>query len=131
MARRPLAERLATERERVAKLQDNVRRLEAQERKTERAKDTRRKVLLGTLVMDELERDTAMANGLRRWLAERLPDTLTRDHDRHVMARFMNRDGSSEAPTGSVGDPSNDPDGISARVAPSPALDPGGRDPER
>ena len=55
MARRPLSERLQAERERIVKLQENVRRLEAQERKTERAKDTRRKVLLGALVMDELE----------------------------------------------------------------------------
>ena len=108
MTRRPLAERLAAERECIAKLQDNVRRLEAQERKTERAKDTRRKVLLGALVMDELERDTTMANELQLWLADRLPDYLTRDHDRDVMARFMDGDRSGDTADGSVGDPTND-----------------------
>ena len=110
MARRPLSERLAAERERIAKLQENVRKLEAQERKTERAKDTRRKVLLGALVMDELERDTAMAGELRRWLADRLPDYLTRDHDREVMARFI--------PVGKSGNgsaPMHDADGASDR----------------
>ena len=139
MARRPLSERLATERERIAKLQENVRRLEAQERKTERAKDTRRKVLLGALVMNELERDTDMATELRRWLAERLPDYLTRDHDRDVMARFMGDGGAGErgsrdggkgtgTGTGSAGDVTNDGGGDGILSAPSPASDRGGYD---
>ena len=89
MARRPLSERLTAERERVAKAHERVRKLEAQERKTERAKDTRRKVLLGALVMEELERDTPMRSELERWLAERLPGYLIREHDRDVMAQFM------------------------------------------
>ena len=139
MARRPLSERLAAERERIAKLQENVRRLEAKERKIERAKDTRRKVLLGALVMDELERETGMANELRRWLVERLPDYLTRDHDRDVMARFTdggeakerdNQRGGEGAATGasSAGDLTNDGSGDGASSAPSPATDRGGYD---
>lgn len=127
MSRRPLSERLTAERERMAKLQEKVRKLEAQERKTERAKDTRRKVLLGALVMDELERDGAMADELRRWLADRLPDYLTRDHDRDVMARFMGGD----APDGSVGDPTKDGHGLGTPSDPSSAPDAGGRDDER
>ena len=139
MARRPISERLAAERQRIAKLQENVRRLEAQERKTERAKDTRRKVLLGALVMDELERDTGKASELRRWLAERLPDYLTRDHDRNVMARFMDdggagehgdQRGGEEATTGtsSAGDLTNDGGGDGASSAPFPATDRSGYD---
>lgn len=133
MARRPISERLQAERERIAKLQENVRRLEAQERKTERAKDTRRKVLLGALVMDELERDTGMANELRRWLADRLPGYLTRDHDRDVMARFMEDDGAIEranegdqSNVGTAGDLTNDGGGDGAPSVPSPATDRGG-----
>ena len=134
MARRPLSERLAAERERIAKLQENVRRLEAQERKTERAKDTRRKVLLGALVMDELERDTGMATELRRWLADRLPDYLARDHDRDVMAQFMDDGGMGERGSrrggegavmgaSSAGDLTNDGRSDGASPAPSPASD--------
>ena len=139
MARRPISERLAAERERIAKLQENVRKLEAQERKTERAKDTRRKVLLGALVMDELERDTDMADELRRWLAERLPDYLTRDHDRDVMARFMDGDGANDrgdqhggegttTDASSAGDLTNDGRGKDASAVPSLASDRGGYD---
>lgn len=125
MARRPLSERLAAERERMAKLQDKVRKLEAQERRTERSRDTRRKVLLGALVMDELERDTPMSGELRRWLAERLPGYLQRDNDRYVMARFMD----GEAPASSMGDPTNGRgDDASTPPSPSPAPDPGGYD---
>ena len=102
MVRRPLSERLAAERERVVKAHERVRKLEAQERKTERAKDTRRKVLLGALVVDELERSGAMADELRRWLNERLPGYLTRDHDREVMARFMKKQSKTDETTNLV-----------------------------
>ena len=106
----------------MAKLQDKVRKLEAQERRTERAKDTRRKVLLGALVMDELERDTVMSGELRRWLANRIPDYLTRDHDRDVMARFMGGDGTGDIDVGSAGDLTNDGGEDEAPSAPSPVL---------
>ena len=89
MAHRPLSERLAAERERAAKAQERVRRLEKQERATERANQKRREALLGMLVLDELKRETAMAGELRRWLHERLPNTLTRDRDREIMAAFL------------------------------------------
>ena len=124
MARRPLSERLATERERIARLQDKVRKLEAQERRTERSRDTRRKVLLGALVMDELERGSAMSGELRWWLAERLPDYLQRDNDREVMARFMD----GEPPAGLERDLTDE---RSDNAPTPPATYPGGHDDDR
>lgn len=92
MARRPLADRLAAERTRIAQAQERVRALEAQERKSGRAMDTRRKVLLGTLVIDELAADGPFAAELGRWLRQRLPHTLTRDTDRALMAQYLGED---------------------------------------
>lgn len=90
MARRTVEERIAAERERRAKSDARLKALQAQASKTERARDTRRKVLLGALVMDELTVRGPLAETLDRWLRERLPGHLTRDTDRELMAHFLN-----------------------------------------
>lgn len=100
MPRRTIAERIAAEKERRDKLDANLKTLQAQSAKVERAKDTRRKVLLGTLVMEELNASGAFTDTLTRWLRQRLPATLTRDTDRELMADFMKeqRTGSGNPP---------------------------------
>ena len=89
MVQRPLSDRLAAERARIAKAQDRVRKLEAQERRTDQARLTRRKILLGTLVLQELETGGAFAGDLQRWLGATLPAALTRDTDRMLMAELI------------------------------------------
>lgn len=89
MPRRTISERIAAEKERRDKLDANLKTLQAQSAKLERAKDTRRKVLLGTLLIEELTASGPFADTLTRWLKERLPATLTRDTDRELMAKII------------------------------------------
>ena len=76
MARRSITERLA-------QLDAQRKTLQSRLGKQERAKDTRRKVLLGALVLHRLEKpDTSeLSKHLPKWLAEELPKFLTRDDD--------------------------------------------------
>ncbi|NEK54608.1 mobilization protein [Rhizobium leguminosarum] len=71
--------------ERLAQLEARKKTLQARLNKQERARDTRRKVLLGALVLHRLEtgRDDFSKN-LGDWLRRELPGFLTRDTDREV-----------------------------------------------
>ena len=89
MARRPIAERLAAERERAAAALERVRKLEAQERKTEAARQKRREGVIGRHVLSELGTGSDMDVRLDRWLRDTLPDALTREGDREVMRDFL------------------------------------------
>lgn len=77
MARRSLQERL---RQLEARRQVLVTRLGKQER----ARDTRRKILIGALVLDRIERhpERHLNGRLDEWLRAELPGFLTRDNDR-------------------------------------------------
>ncbi|MFC5505860.1 MULTISPECIES: mobilization protein [Hyphomicrobiales] len=77
MARRSIEERLA-------QLDAQRKTLQARLGRQERAKDTRRKVLLGALVLQRLEtsKDAEFVDRLRAWLKRELPGFLTRDGDR-------------------------------------------------
>jgi len=59
--------------------------------KQERANDTRRKVLLGALVLHRLEsgKDEEFARRLREWLRRELPDFLTRETDKALFADLI------------------------------------------
>ena len=76
MTRKSIAERLA-------QLEAQKKALTARLSKQERARDTRRKVLLGALVLHRLDdrRDEAMAAQLEAWLKRELPGFLSRDSD--------------------------------------------------
>ncbi len=76
MARRTLAERLA-------QLEAQRKTLQARMGKQERAKDTRRKILLGAFVLHRLEKpdQSEFSKNLREWLAKELPKFLSRDDD--------------------------------------------------
>ncbi|TBG95922.1 mobilization protein [Rhizobium leguminosarum] len=79
MARKTIGERLA-------QLEAQRKTLQIRLGKQERAIDTRRKVLIGALVLHRLEhdRDVQIGGGLAAWLRAELPKFLTRDGDRDL-----------------------------------------------
>jgi len=76
--------------QRLAELDVQRATLKARLGKEERARDTRRKVLLGALVLHRLEhgRDD-MSRALPDWLRRELSDFLTRDMDKELFADLL------------------------------------------
>jgi hypothetical protein len=72
--------------ERLAQLDVQRKTLQIRLGKQVRAIDTRRKVLIGALVLHRLEtnRDLQIMGGLAAWLQSELPKFLTRDGDRDL-----------------------------------------------
>lgn len=71
--------------ERLAQLEAQRKSLQARLSKDERARDTRRKVLLGALVLHRLEEGReSSADYLRDFIRRELPGFLTRDVDRRL-----------------------------------------------
>lgn len=69
--------------QRLAELEAQRTALKARLGKQERANDTRRKVLLGALVLHRLETGhDAFSKNLADWLRRELPGFLTRDNDK-------------------------------------------------
>ena len=77
--------------QRLAQLEAQKKTLQARLGKQDRARDTRRKVLLGALVLHRLQSDKpdASAAWLRTWLTSELPGFLTRDMDKALLADLM------------------------------------------
>lgn len=76
MAKRSIAERLA-------QLEAQRKNLQSKLGKQERARDTRRKVLLGALVLHRLEKgQDEFSKKLGDWLNRELPGFLTREDDK-------------------------------------------------
>ena len=77
--------------QKLAELDAQRAALKARLGKQERANDTRRKVLLGALVLHRLEnsRDEEFSRRLRDWLKRELPDFLTRDGDKALFDDLM------------------------------------------
>jgi hypothetical protein len=67
------------------------KRLEAKLASLERKQDTRRKVLLGALLLQRIETsaDAAQAKMLTDWLKRELPGFLTREGDRDLLADLL------------------------------------------
>ena len=74
-------------------IQERLRQLEARKQalvarlsREERARDTRRKILIGALVLDRIERqpDRYLTGRLDEWLRAELPGFLTREKDRDL-----------------------------------------------
>ncbi|MBW9113976.1 mobilization protein [Rhizobium cauense] len=84
MARKTISERLA-------QLEAQRKTLQMRLSKQERAMDTRRKVLIGALVLHRLENDPDLqvAGGLARWLKFELPRFLVRDADKELFADLL------------------------------------------
>ncbi|WP_392711189.1 mobilization protein [Rhizobium ruizarguesonis] len=72
--------------ERLAQLEAQRKTLQIRLSKQERAIDTRRKVLIGALVLHRLEndRDVQFAGGIAEWLRRELPKFLIRDADKQL-----------------------------------------------
>lgn len=76
--------------ERLAEIEAQRASLKARLSKQERSNDTRRKVLLGALVLHRLEtgRDE-FSKGLHGWLQKELPEFLTRDADKGLFVDLI------------------------------------------
>ncbi|MFG1393973.1 mobilization protein [Xanthobacter agilis] len=75
-------------RERAAQLRAQADAILARATQAARAEDTRRKILLGSLVMHDLRREGDDEEMLRSYLERRLPAFLTRDSDRALVERL-------------------------------------------
>lgn len=82
--------------QRLAELEGRKKALKARLGKQERAQDTRRKILLGALVLHRLEHcdDPDLTRRLRDWLQRELPGFLVRDGDRRLLEDILGPTGS-------------------------------------
>ncbi|RVP77548.1 mobilization protein [Sinorhizobium meliloti] len=78
--------------QRLAELEAQRSALKARLSKQERANDTRRKVLLGALVLHRLDNanDPEFTKRLGDWLRRELPGFLTRDNDKALFVDLLN-----------------------------------------
>ncbi|MGO7377520.1 mobilization protein [Rhizobium ruizarguesonis] len=90
--------------ERLAQLEAQRKTLQIRLSKQERAIDTRRKVLIGALVLHRLEndRDVQIGGGLAEWLRRELPKFLTRDGDRDLFDDLL-KPQANELSLGNIG----------------------------
>lgn len=84
--------------QRLAELDAQRATLKARLSKQDRANDTRRKVLLGALVLHRLEssNDPDFTRRLSDWLRHELPSFLTRDGDRELFADLLKEQAGGE-----------------------------------
>ncbi|MDD2878748.1 MAG: mobilization protein [Acidiphilium sp.] len=84
MARLPIEQQ-------IAQLEERTKALKARMAKQDRARDTRRKILLGALVLHRLEQsgDGEFSKRLSDWLKRELPGFLTRDEDKTLFADLL------------------------------------------
>lgn len=84
--------------QRLAELEVQRSALKARLSKQERANDTRRKVLLGALVLHRLDNanDPEFTKRLGEWLRRELPGFLTRDGDKLLFADILDAKNASE-----------------------------------
>lgn len=76
--------------ERLAQLDAQKKALQARLTTQERARDTRRKILLGSLVLSELEDSSGeFSRELLNWLGQRLPSFLNRDQDKAIFEDLL------------------------------------------
>ena len=102
--------------ERLAQLEAQKKTLQARLGRQDRANDTRRKVLLGALVLHRLEvSDVEAADGaefsnrLGDWLRRELPGFLTRGGDKALFADILTAQAAQGAASASTSTPTIDP----------------------
>jgi hypothetical protein len=95
--------------ERLSQLDSQRKALQARLIKQERAKDTRRKILLGALVLEKIDNGHDADKPLLAWLRTTLPGYLTRPDDKALFDDLL-KSAPDVAPNGA------------ASGAPSPAL---------
>lgn len=72
--------------ERIAQIDAKKKTLLARQAKLERAQDTRRKVLLGALLLHRIENDQKNGAQVKAWVAKELPRFLTRETDKELFS---------------------------------------------
>lgn len=82
----PASNRLEKLKQRKAKLEAEIAKAETVERKAARVKDTRRKILVGAVILAELEAEPP----LRTIVQEILKRRLTQERDRDLLADLLN-----------------------------------------
>jgi len=75
--------------QRIEQLDAKKKALQARLAKQERAMDTRRKVLLGALILHRIENDPENGERMKAWVAKELPGFLTRDGDKELFPEFL------------------------------------------
>jgi len=77
--------------ERISQLDARRKALKSRLSQRERTQDTRRKILMGALVLQRLEAspDVAIGGKLSDWVARELPGFLTRDVDKTLFADLI------------------------------------------
>lgn len=83
------SEALAKAREQLERARERVRMLEARETARQRKQDTRRKILLGALLIERMQRQGEEAHRLQAWVRRELPGFLSRDHDKALFAGWF------------------------------------------
>ena len=85
MAQKPLEQR-------IAQLEARTKALKAKAAQQDRTRDTRRKILLGALVLYRLEQsgDAEFSKRLGDWLRRELPGFLSREEDKTLFADLLN-----------------------------------------
>ena len=62
---------------------------ELRQARQERTQDTRRKVLLGALILHRIENDTENGERMKAWVAKELPGFLTRETDKALFPDLL------------------------------------------
>ena len=75
--------------ERIAQLDAKKKTLQARQARLERTQDTRRKVLLGALILHRIENDPENGERMKAWVAKELPGFLTRETDKELFPEFI------------------------------------------
>ncbi|MGV8935700.1 MAG: mobilization protein [Allorhizobium sp.] len=79
--------------QRLSQIEARRQTLKARLGKLQRTEDTRRKILIGALVLHRCEHGTdALSKSLTDWLRHELPGFLTRDTDRQLFAELLTPD---------------------------------------
>ena len=93
MARKPIEQQ-------IAQLEARAKTLKARLARQDRARDTRRKILIGALVLHRLEQsgDTEFSKRLTDWLRRELPGFLTREDDKALFADLLSGKTNAPAP---------------------------------
>lgn len=77
--------------ERLAQIEARRQSLKARLGKQQRTEDTRRKILIGALVLHRLKHGKdAISNNLSDWLRRELPGFLTRHGDKQLFVDLLN-----------------------------------------
>ena len=76
--------------ERIAQLDAKKKTLLARQARQERTQDTRRKVLLGAMILHRIENDAENGERMKAWVAKELPGFLTRETDKELFPEFIN-----------------------------------------